>query len=231
MIICNRLVACQASNEFFFYDHAPSKIIFPAWEHENIAIISDFRLIPAHMIHSTLIEPDKNARARALCEKARWPEVLAFARQWHAEDPADAKALFYQGVAQVSLGRLVEAETSYRRALALDGTDFKTWNNLAALLFNVLNQPAEGAKCMAEALKIEPGNPLGWANLASMNGRLNRHAQALACADRALALDPDMVEAHLHRARAAQMLGRREIVSAVSAALAKLSPEKFGRTR
>ncbi len=126
---------------------------------------------------------------------------------------------------------LVEAETSYRRALALDGTDFKTWNNLAALLFNALNQPAEGAKCMAEALKIEPGNPLGWANLASMNGRLNRHAQALACADRALALDPDMVEAHLHRARAAQMLGRREIVCAVSAALAKLPPEKFGRTR
>ena len=183
------------------------------------------------MIHSTLIETDKNARARALCEKARWPEVLAFARQWHAEDPADAKALFYQGVAQVSLGRLVEAETSYRRALALDGMDFKTWNNLAALLFNALNQPAEGAKCMAEALKIEPDNPLGWSNLASMNGRLNRHVQALACADRALEIDPDMVEAHLHRARAAQMLGRREIVSAVSAALARLPTEKFSRTR
>ncbi len=193
--------------------------------------MSDFRLIPARMNHSTAIEPDKNARARALCEKARWPEVLAFARQWHAEDPENAKALFYQGVAQVSLGWLAEAETSYRRALALDGTDFKTWNNLAALLFNVLNQPAEGAKCMAEALKIEPDNPLGWSNLASMNGRLNRHAQALACADRALALDPDMVEAHLHRARAAQMLGRKEIVCAVSAALANLPPEKFGRTR
>jgi hypothetical protein len=40
-----------------------------------------------------------------------------------------------------------------------------------------------------------------------------------------------MVEAHLHRARAAQMLGRREIVRAVSEALAKLSPEKFRRMR
>jgi tetratricopeptide (TPR) repeat protein len=183
------------------------------------------------MNHPTTIEPDKIARARALCEKARWPEALAFARQWRAEDPADAKALFYEGVALVSLGRLVEAETSYRRALALDGRDFKTWNNLAALLFNALNRPAEGARCMAEALKIEPGNPLGWSNLASMNGRLDRHAQALACADHALALDPDMVEAHLHRARAAQMLGRREIVRAVSEALAKLSPEKFRRMR
>ncbi len=61
-----------------------------------------------------------------------------------------------------------------------------------------------------------------------MNGRLNRHAQALACADRALALDIGQFEAHLHRARAAQMLGRKEIVCAVSAALANLPPEKFG---
>ena len=80
-------------------------------------------------------------------------------------------------------------------------------------------------------LKIDPNNPLGWANLASMNGRLNRHEQAQECAERALALDPQMVEAQLHRARAAQMLGRREIVRAASEALAKLPPEKFRRAR
>jgi hypothetical protein len=40
-----------------------------------------------------------------------------------------------------------------------------------------------------------------------------------------------MVEAHLHRARAAQSLGRPEIVRAASEALAQLPPEKFKRTR
>ena len=174
---------------------------------------------------------DKVRAARALCEKARWPEVLAFAEQWLVENPADAKALFYQGVAQVSLGRLPEAETSYRRALALDATDYKTWNNLAALLLNALNQPAEAAQCLAQALKIDPNNPLGWANLASLHGRLDQHVEALECAERALALDPEMVEAHLHRARAAQMLGRREIVRAASEALARVPPEKFRRAR
>ena len=168
---------------------------------------------------------------RELCEKARWPDVLAYTGRWLEENPAEAKALFYQGVAQVSLGRLAEAETSYRRALALDAKDFKTWNNLAALLFNALNQPAEGARCMAEALKLEPANPLGWANLASMHGRMNHHEQALECAERALALAPEMVEAHLHRARAAQMLGRREIVREVSETLGRLTPEKFRRAR
>ena len=174
---------------------------------------------------------NKIRTARELCEKGSWPEVLAFAQQWAGEDPADAKAWFYRGVALAATGRLVDAESSYRRALTLDGSDFKTWNNLAGLWFGALNRPAEAAQCLEQALQIDPGNPLGWANLASMNGQLGRPAQALECAERALALDPQMVEAQLHRARAAQVLGKTEIVQAASEALAKLPPEKFKRTR
>ena len=174
---------------------------------------------------------DKTGHVRELCNQGLWPEVLAFAQKWHAENPTDAQALFYQGVAQAALGRSSVAEASYRRALTLDGKAFKTWNNLAALLFDPLNRPAEGMKCLAQALQLDPGNRLGWANLASMNGQLGRHAEALECAERALALDPQMVEAHLHRARAAQMLGKTEIVRAASEALANVPPENFHRAR
>jgi tetratricopeptide (TPR) repeat protein len=173
----------------------------------------------------------KAQQARSFCEQGSWPEVLAFARKWQAETPGEARAFFYEGVALVSLGRFVEAETAYYRALALDEKDFKTWNNLAALLFDTLNQPAEGAKCLAQAMQIDPGNKLGWANLASMHGQIGRHREALECAERALALDPQMVEAQLHRARAAQALGKPEIVRAASEALAQVPPEKFHRAR
>jgi len=175
--------------------------------------------------------PSKAQQARALCEQGRWPEAQAFARQWQAEVPDEARAFFYEGVALAALKKFVEAETAYYRALALDDKDFKIWNNLAALLFDALNQPVEGVKCLAQALRIDPGNKLGWANLASMNGQLNRHAEALQCAERALALDPQMVEAHLHRARAAQALGKPDVVRATSEALTKLPPEKFQRAR
>lgn len=176
--------------------------------------------------------PNANAQQiRALCDEGRWADVLAFAQKWQMEAPDDAKAFFYQGVALATMGRFVEAETAYYRALALDENDFKTWNNLAALLFDALNQPLEGAKCLARALQIDPTNKLGWANLASMNGQLNRHAQALECADRALVLDPQFVEAHLHRARAAQALGKKDIVRNISETLSQLSPEKFKRAR
>jgi tetratricopeptide (TPR) repeat protein len=183
------------------------------------------------MNRPTAIEPDKAAHARALCEQGLWPDVLAFAEKWAAEIPDAAKAFFYQGVALASLGKFADAETAYYRALALEENDFKTWNNLSALLFGALNQPAEGAKCLARAMQIDPGNKVGWANLASMNGQIGRHAQAMDCAERALALDPDLVEAQLNRARAAQALGKPEIVRAASEALAKVPPEKFQRAR
>lgn len=183
------------------------------------------------MNRPTTTEPDLAAQARSLCEQGLWPDVLALAGQWQSKNPSDAKAWFYRGVALAATGRFVEAETSYRQSLTLNAADFKTWNNLAGLLFEGLNRPAEGAQCLVQALQIDPGNQLGWANLASMNGQLGRHALALDCAERALALDPQMVEAQLHRARAAQALGKPEIVRAVSEALAKLPLEKFRRMR
>jgi len=167
--------------------------------------------------------------ARELCEKGSWPQVLDLAQEWHAENPAEARALFYQGVALAASGRFVEAETAYRRALELDATDFKTWNNLAGILFEGRKKPAEAIQCMQQALKVDPQNKVGWANLTSMVGRLGRHDKALEFAERALTLDPNFVEAHLHKASAAKALGRKEVVKEVCAALATIGPENFRR--
>ena len=174
---------------------------------------------------------EKIRAARELCDQAAWPDVLAFAWKWHAENPADAKALFFQGVALAATGRFVEAETIYRRALKLDPADFKTWNNLAGILFDPLDKPMDAIRCMERAMKLEPQNKLGWSNLASMVGRLGRHEKALEFAGRALALDPEMVEAHLHKAAAARALGKMEIVRETSEKLAAIEAEKFRRSR
>jgi tetratricopeptide (TPR) repeat protein len=172
---------------------------------------------------------DRLWEVRELCGRAAWPEVLAYARKWHAERPTEAKAVFYQGVALAAMGRFTEAETVYRRVVKLDQTDFMAWNNLAALLSGALNRGPEGVQCLAQALKVDPGNKQGWASLAGMNSQLGRHQQAMECAECALALDPQMVEAQLHRARSAQVLGQMEIVRAASEALARVPPEQFHR--
>ena len=80
-------------------------------------------------------------------------------------------------------------------------------------------------------MKLEPQNKLGWSNLASMVGRLGRHEKALEYANRAMAIDPQFVEAHLQRAAAAKALGKAGIVKEVSLALSVIGPEKFRRVR
>ena len=181
------------------------------------------------MSPSTSSAPDKIACARGLCDRGSWAEALAFAQGWRAEEPAAAKALFFQGVALAGLGRFLEAETSYRQSLKLDPKDFKAWNNLAGVLFDSLRKPAEALRCMEEALKLEPRNKLGWSNLAGMVGRLGRHEKALEFAGHALELDPQYVEALLHKAAAAKALGRTAIVRQVSLTLASIEAERFRR--
>ena len=169
--------------------------------------------------------------AREFCKTNAWTELLAFADEWRAAVPGDAKAAFYRGVALAGMGRFAEAETMYREALQKDPADFKAWNNLAGILFEAMSRPIDAIQCMEQAMKIEPQNKLGWANLASMVGQLGRHEKALEFANRAIALDPHMVEAHLHKATAAKALGKLEIIKEVSQALASIDAEKFRRAR
>ncbi len=171
------------------------------------------------------------AHARGLCERGAWRDLLTFAQQWHLEAPDDPKPIFYQGVALAIMGRFVEAETAYRRTLSLDPNEPRAWNNLGAPLFETLKRHNEGIECLIKSLKLDPGNKLGWSNLASREGQMGRHQQALDCAERALALDPEMIEAQLHRGRAAQMLGKQELLRTVCDHLSRVPIESFRRAR
>ncbi|HTY86651.1 MAG TPA: tetratricopeptide repeat protein [Candidatus Acidoferrum sp.] len=160
-----------------------------------------------------------------------WSQLIDFAQKWREQDPSDHRALFYIGLGLCGLGQFAQAEAAYRHALTINPTDARVWNNLAGLLYEKLQRPAEGVRCLERALKINPDHKQSWSNLATMAGRLGRHQQALACANRALALDPKLVEAHLHKAMAAKALGKMDVVREVCQALASLDPEHFRRTR
>ena len=183
------------------------------------------------MSASAFNSEEKSSRARALCEQGLWPEVLAFAQKWHAENPADHKALFYMGLGFSGTKQFALAESAYRKALALDATDAKVWNNLAKILFENLRRPKDGIACIEQTLKLDPGNKLGWSNLAVMVGELGFHDKAMLYADRAIALDSKFVEAYLHKATAARALRKTEIVRQVCEKLATIEQEKFRRVR
>jgi tetratricopeptide (TPR) repeat protein len=177
-------------------------------------------------------DTEEKARvARRICESGSWRDLLVFAQQWHEEKPADYKALYYLGLGFSGSNQFAEAEAAYRRALALNSSDARVWNNLAGLLYENLKRHAEGIGCMKQSLKIDPDHKLGWSNLATMLGRLGQHDKAMVFADQAIALDPKLVEAHLHKGRAALALGKMDVVKEVCHTLASIEPEKFRRAR
>jgi superkiller protein 3 len=174
---------------------------------------------------------EKIQHARALCEQGLWDEVLSYAQKWQVEFPEDSKAFFYAGLGFAGLRQFRQAEAAYRQALKLDDNDVKTWNNLGGILFEYLRRQQDGVHCIEQTLRLNPDNKLGWANLAAMVGRLGQHEKAIAYADRAIALDPHLIEAHLYKAAAARALGKTEIVQEVCETLGKIEPEKFRRAR
>jgi tetratricopeptide (TPR) repeat protein len=64
-----------------------------------------------------------------------------------------------------------------------------------------------------------------------MVGRLGQHDKAMACADRAIALDPKLVEAYLHKGAAARALKKMDVVKEVCNKLATIEPDNFRRAR
>jgi tetratricopeptide (TPR) repeat protein len=180
---------------------------------------------------STTETEDASHVARRLCETGAWWELLEFTHAWQREHPNDYKAFYYAALAHAGLGQFLQAETAYRRALVLNDSDVRIWSNLGGLLYEHLNRPKDGIRCLEQSVKLDPTYKVGWANLACMVGCLGDHQHAIAFADRALALDSQFVEAYLHKGAAARALGQNEVLREVCAALSTIPPEKFRRTR
>ena len=184
------------------------------------------------MVRDSIMEPNTKEQERIageMCEKGLWREMLVFAQKWRETNPSDPRACYYLGVGFTGLRRFSQAEVAYRQALRLDPADFEVWNSLVELLLRKMRLPEQGLKCLEQALELNPGHTPGWLSLAKLHGRMGRHEQALACADRALSLDRKLVEAHLSRAAAARALGKMDIVQEVCHELGTLEPEAFRR--
>ena len=91
-------------------------------------------------------------------------------------------------------GRLAEAETRYRQALAHDGGHAEALHSLGVLALQV-QKPEAAVTLLTRAIRTEPANPLAYGNLGVALRRLARFDQAVRAYRRAIALDPDQAEA------------------------------------
>jgi tetratricopeptide (TPR) repeat protein len=120
--------------------------------------------------------------------------------------PDSAKAHNNIGCVQHMLGRLDLAVASYRRALALDATLPQASQNLAA----ITSDPALAEGAIAGYLRQLGQNPDDARvhnDLGNVYRELGRHRDALASFAAAVALDPELADAHFSRAHELLLCG------------------------
>lgn len=122
-----------------------------------------------------------------------------------ADDPTDAAASLIQGDALTALGRLEQAEWSYRAALHRRPDLAAAHLGLGRCL--LATYPAEAERQFQSAIDRDPGNAAAWNDMGVARDLLRRHDDAQAAYRRALAANPQMIGAQVNLALSLAMSG------------------------
>lgn len=109
-----------------------------------------------------------------------------------AEQPADAQAPYYLGVALEGLGDLEAAKGAYRKAIELDHGLVEARINLSGILIDS-EAAAEGITVVEEGLALAPEHPALLMNHALALDALGERARAVAAYAKAVEKNPDDV--------------------------------------
>ena len=101
-----------------------------------------------------------------------------------------------RGHAAAREGRLAEAETAYRQAVAADATNVRAHESLGTLLVR-RGSPEAAVEHFGVAVRLEPGNAQAHSDLGVLLSELGRNDRALEHLGRAVELEPGLVEALL----------------------------------
>jgi tetratricopeptide (TPR) repeat protein len=107
----------------------------------------------------------------------------------HAPSHALSEEWAMTGDALNSERRLSDAESAYRRALALDDRSAIAWKGLGVTLYNA-NRLEEARQAHERAISIDPGFADAYLRLAFVEGRLGRLDRAVALLRKAAAILP-----------------------------------------
>jgi tetratricopeptide (TPR) repeat protein len=156
-------------------------------------------------------------------QHGRSEEAIDFIRRAIAQY---AHANFYSnlGVVLRSLGRLEEAEASYRDAIRLSPESAGAYSNLGEVL-NLLGRAADAETVLQAALERQADYPDARNNLGIALAAQGRREEAETCYREALRLRPDFADAQLNLGRLLQELGRWPEAEACFRAALRLQPD------
>jgi tetratricopeptide (TPR) repeat protein len=128
-------------------------------------------------------------RAIALLKTKDWHRLRDWSLKWTENNPKDAFAWYYLGIAYSNLERYDEAAKAWRQYLQLDPKSAGVWGGLGGSYFH-LERYDEAAKAYRESLRLDPRNALFWYGLGGSYCYLKRYDEAAKAYRESLRLDP-----------------------------------------
>jgi Flp pilus assembly protein TadD len=110
-----------------------------------------------------------------------------------AKDPRNTDALLREGKVYLMVGNTAAAETSYRRALAINGRLDEARLGLAKIWLGT--DPVQAEKVLLEVVGRDPSNTAALNNLGVSRDLQGRHVEAQEAYNKALQAQPDLASA------------------------------------
>lgn len=107
--------------------------------------------------------------------------------------PGQATLMNKIGITQFQMQRFDDSKKSYEKAIKLDKTYSKSYNNLG-VIFYLNHKYGRAVKYYKKAIALEPDSPSFHSNLGSAYFAMKKMEMAIPSYERALELDPDIFE-------------------------------------
>lgn len=131
-----------------------------------------------------------------------------------AINPASTPAALRLGLAELTAGRLADAEARFRATLERHPDSAEAWENLGHALKRQ-DRLEEALACHRKVTELKPTSAPGWAHYGQTLSLCGQTADAIVAHRRALELDPKYARAQFGLAQALQQSGRpREALTA-----------------
>jgi tetratricopeptide (TPR) repeat protein len=144
--------------------------------------------------------PAVNEELQSAIERQKQGEVaaaLAVYERLCRDDPENAQALRYLGLARFQLGQHQEGIVYVQRSISLTPHNAPAWSDLGRM-YALLNRRQEAMRCFRQSVRVDPCYADGWHNLGTVFKQLGEHEAAFAALKNALLLDPTRADTYLN---------------------------------
>jgi len=162
-------------------------------------------------------------QANAFLKGGRLLEARQLYEQICALDENNAKAWLMKGTIDGNSGKVDDAISYVKRAIAIDPGYVDAYHALARLL-NLRGNIEQARDSLRKAVEIDPEYTDAWVMLAEIQAQLQNYAEAVACSQQALQQDDSIVEAHMSLGNALSSLGKHEEAIASYLTATRLQP-------